>query len=66
VYDPEWKGARIFVATSTSGLAASLRPAEKEAIWKELGDWVVERRKERAKDGDKVAAKALEEAGIKV
>ncbi|KAL2125123.1 hypothetical protein VTJ04DRAFT_1488 [Mycothermus thermophilus] len=66
VYDPKWKGARIFVATSTSGLAASLRPAEKEAIWKELGDWVVERRKERAKEGDKVAAKALEEAGIKL
>jgi thymine-DNA glycosylase len=42
-----YSGARVFVATSTSGLAASLRPEEKERIWKELGDWCVERRKER-------------------
>ena len=46
--DEKWAGARVFVATSTSGLAASLRPAEKEAIWKELGDWVNKRREERA------------------
>ncbi|KAK4229711.1 uracil-DNA glycosylase-like protein [Podospora fimiseda] len=46
----EWKGARVFVASSTSGLAATLKPAEKEAIWKELGDWVVERRKEREEE----------------
>jgi thymine-DNA glycosylase len=46
--DDKWAGARVFVATSTSGLAASLSPAEKQAIWKELGDWVNERRKERA------------------
>lgn len=45
--DPQWQGARIFVASSTSGLAASLKPAEKEAIWKELGDWCVERRRRR-------------------
>ena len=44
-------GARVFVATSTSGLAASLRPAEKERIWKELGDWCVQRRKERGEKG---------------
>ncbi|MCJ1287262.1 hypothetical protein MMC26_006610 [Xylographa opegraphella] len=44
-----WSGARIFVATSTSGLAASMRPAEKEAVWRELGEWVVVRRAERAK-----------------
>jgi mismatch-specific thymine-DNA glycosylase len=42
-----WEGARVFVATSTSGLAASLSPAEKEAIWKELGDWAQQRRRER-------------------
>jgi TDG/mug DNA glycosylase family protein len=48
VYDPEWKGARIFVASSTSGLAATLKPKEKEEIWKELGDWAVQRRVERA------------------
>lgn len=46
-----WDGAKVFVATSTSGLAASLLPAEKERIWKELGDWVVMRRKERGVDG---------------
>ncbi|KAL2180198.1 uracil-DNA glycosylase-like protein, partial [Thermothelomyces heterothallicus CBS 202.75] len=54
VYDPDWKGARVFVATSTSGLAATLKPKEKEEIWKELGDWVVKRRAERAAAGDSV------------
>ncbi|KAK4039340.1 uracil-DNA glycosylase-like protein [Parachaetomium inaequale] len=48
VYSPDWKGARIFVASSTSGLAATLKPKEKEEIWKELGDWAVKRRVERA------------------
>ncbi|KAI1378633.1 DNA glycosylase [Hypoxylon crocopeplum] len=42
-----WEGSRIFVATSTSGLAATLRPEEKERIWKILGDWCVKTRKER-------------------
>jgi len=42
-----WPGAKIFVATSTSGLAANLSPAEKESIWGELGGWVKQRRKER-------------------
>lgn len=42
-----WKGSRVFVACSTSGLAATLRPPEKEAIWKELGVWVERRREER-------------------
>ncbi|KAJ2966967.1 hypothetical protein NUW58_g10543 [Xylaria curta] len=46
--DAPWEGARVFVATSTSGLAASLRLEEKERIWKILGDWCVQRRKERA------------------
>ncbi|KAL2154998.1 hypothetical protein VTH82DRAFT_3674 [Thermothelomyces myriococcoides] len=58
VYDPDWKGARVFVATSTSGLAATLKPKEKEAIWKELGDWVVKRRAERAASGDSAATTA--------
>ncbi|KAK4147797.1 hydrolase-like protein [Dichotomopilus funicola] len=48
VYNPNWKGARLFVATSTSGLAATLKPQEKEEIWKQLGDWAVKRRAERA------------------
>lgn len=42
-----WKGAKVFVTTSTSGLAASLKPAEKEAIWKPFGEWVQKRRLER-------------------
>ena len=45
--DADWAGARVFVASSTSGLAASLGPLEKERIWKDLGDWVVKRRAER-------------------
>ncbi|CAK7268556.1 uracil DNA N-glycosylase Thp1 [Sporothrix epigloea] len=46
--DPHWKGARVFVASSTSGLAATLLPAQKEAIWRQLGEWVQSRRKEIA------------------
>ncbi|KAK0747804.1 uracil-DNA glycosylase-like protein [Apiosordaria backusii] len=46
----------VFVACSTSGLAATLKPREKEEIWNELGGWVVKRRKEREEekkgDGD--------------
>lgn len=42
-----WQGAKVFVASSTSGLAASLRPHEKEAIWKPFGEWVKTRRAER-------------------
>lgn len=44
--DREWKGSRVFVATSTSGLAANTKPAEKEAIWKPFGEWVQKRRLE--------------------
>ncbi|TVY28305.1 G/U mismatch-specific DNA glycosylase, partial [Lachnellula hyalina] len=43
-----WEGARIFVACSTSGLAASVPFAEKERIWRELGVWIQGRRAERA------------------
>jgi TDG/mug DNA glycosylase family protein len=43
-----WEGARVFVATSTSGLAANLKPAEKEAIWRPFGEWVEQRRRQRA------------------
>lgn len=45
----KYAGARVFVATSTSGLAASLSPVEKEKIWRKLGSWVEQRRTERAK-----------------
>jgi len=47
-YDREWKGTRIFVASSTSGLAATLKPQEKERIWRELGEWLEKRREQRS------------------
>ncbi|KAI3227836.1 hypothetical protein DTO012A9_4316 [Penicillium roqueforti] len=46
----DWAGAPVFVATTTSGLAAGMKPAEKEAVWAELGSWVVRRRGERGLD----------------
>ena len=42
-----WDGAWVFVASSTSGLSAGLKMAEKEAIWAPFGEWVRRRRKER-------------------
>ncbi|KAH8203980.1 hypothetical protein TruAng_001791 [Truncatella angustata] len=45
-----YPGAKVFVSASTSGLAASLRPEEKQKIWNELGDWCKKRRRER--DGE--------------
>jgi len=42
-----WKGAMVFVATSTSGQAGSTSLDEKEAIWRVLGEWVERRREER-------------------
>jgi mismatch-specific thymine-DNA glycosylase len=42
-----WQGARVFVATSTSGLAASLSIHQKQEIWRQLGQWVEKRREER-------------------
>ncbi|KAJ8058125.1 hypothetical protein OCU04_012983 [Sclerotinia nivalis] len=56
-----WMGARVFVASSTSGLAASLSPAEKEKIWRELGSWIEQRRKER--DGIHRVKEELEDSG---
>lgn len=47
----DWEGAWVFVASATSGLNASLKPHEKEAIWKPFGEWVKQRRKERAEEG---------------
>lgn len=44
----DWEGAWVFVATATSGLSASTKPHEKEAIWKPFGEWVQQRRKGRA------------------
>ncbi|KAK1829223.1 G/U mismatch-specific uracil DNA glycosylase [Podospora conica] len=56
-----WKGARVFVASSTSGLAATLKPKEKEEIWNELGEWVVRRREERKAEAE---AKATADGGV--
>lgn len=44
---PDWKGARVFVATSTSGLAATPPLKEKQRIWGELGAWVEQERASR-------------------
>ena len=44
-----FRGARTFVATSTSGLAAGMKPAEKLEVWKELGAWFEPRRLEWVK-----------------
>ncbi|KAL2135512.1 hypothetical protein VTI74DRAFT_8243 [Chaetomium olivicolor] len=62
-YKEDWKGARIFVATSTSGLAATLKPKEKEEIWRGLGEWVEKRRAERAATAAAVTAAAAETSG---
>ncbi|EEA25233.1 uracil DNA N-glycosylase Thp1 [Talaromyces marneffei ATCC 18224] len=43
-----WDGARVFVATTTSGLAATMSMQEKEEVWNELGAWVKRRREERS------------------
>lgn len=51
-YRRDWAGARVFVASSTSGLAATLLPAEKQKIWRELGVWVEKRRAEREAAGE--------------
>ena len=41
--DKGWEGARVFAATSTSGLAATVPWEEKVRTWKELGDWYKDR-----------------------
>ncbi|EHK25288.1 uncharacterized protein TRIVIDRAFT_177250 [Trichoderma virens Gv29-8] len=53
VIEGEWAGARVFVATSTSGLAASMSLAEKQAVWNQLGSWVKTRRAEREAQEEK-------------
>ncbi|POS87000.1 hypothetical protein EPUL_001336 [Erysiphe pulchra] len=50
-----WKGAKVFVACSTSGLAANMKLIEKESIWRELGIWVEERRKLRSEQFQEAA-----------
>ena len=45
--EEKWHGAKVFVATTTSGLAAGMRPHEKEEVWRGLGQWVKQRRIEK-------------------
>lgn len=49
-----WEGARVFVATTTSGLAAGMSLQEKRDVWDELGRWVCERRKVWETEREKV------------
>ncbi|KAL9132286.1 MAG: hypothetical protein Q9175_006544 [Cornicularia normoerica] len=42
-----WPGASVFVTTTTSGLAAGMKPHEKEEVWRGLGEWVKQRRIEK-------------------
>ncbi|UKZ65316.1 uncharacterized protein TrAtP1_006509 [Trichoderma atroviride] len=58
----EWAGAKVFVATSTSGLAASMSPAEKQAVWNQLGSWVKTRRAEREAEKEEESETRLVEA----
>ena len=60
--EERWDGARVFVATSTSGLAASLSLSEKQKIWAELGESVQKRREER--EQAKGELKAVESEGV--
>ncbi|KAK9320278.1 uracil-DNA glycosylase-like protein [Lipomyces orientalis] len=60
--EAEWKGARVFVTTTTSGLAAGMRPEEKEAVWKVLGSWVKERREQR-KRVEQERGQSIDEVG---
>ncbi|KAL4932047.1 mismatch-specific DNA-glycosylase [Aspergillus undulatus] len=57
-----WEGARVFVATTTSGLAAGMSMAEKQAVWNELGAWVVERRQASSQDQSQAGTEAEAEA----
>lgn len=58
----DWVGAPVFVTSSTSGLSASLKPAEKEAIWRPFGEWVKARRKVRFGTEGRLADAVSEQA----
>ncbi|KAI9893843.1 MAG: hypothetical protein M1814_005396 [Vezdaea aestivalis] len=47
-----WEGARVFVTSSTSGLAAGLTVEEKAEVWRPLGEWTAKRRKEREQEAE--------------
>jgi hypothetical protein len=52
------------VSSSTSGLSASTKPHEKEAIWKPFGEWVQTRRKERAAERDGIVKDEAAEGNL--
>ncbi len=60
--EDEWDGARVFVTTTTSGLAAGMRPHEKEEVWQGLGGWVKKRRAEREEEEATKAEQVAENA----
>ncbi|ORY48223.1 DNA glycosylase [Rhizoclosmatium globosum] len=51
--NPDWKGARVFVSFSTSGLV-SFPPEFKKQVWTKLGAFVNERREARGETSPKV------------
>lgn len=50
--EDRFAGARVYVLTTTSGLAATMKIDEKRAIWRGLGEWVEKRRGERGEVKD--------------
>jgi mismatch-specific thymine-DNA glycosylase len=58
----EWEGAKVFVATTTSGLAAGMKPHEKEEVWRGLGGWVKQKRKNRGIPDEGCAKAEVDEA----
>jgi G:T/U-mismatch repair DNA glycosylase len=56
-----WKGAKVFVTTSTSGLASTPPQAEKEPTGRELGMWVEQRRIDKAAEGVAVVGGSVPE-----
>lgn len=56
-----YEGARVFVVPSTSGLVAGYSMEFKRAIWKELGDWVQQRRAERGETAPRTDKKVKPE-----
>ncbi|RAK77921.1 mismatch-specific DNA-glycosylase [Aspergillus fijiensis CBS 313.89] len=59
--EKNWPGARVFVATTTSGLAAGMSVAEKQAVWNELGVWVKKRRGEREEQQQQPKDRSVDE-----
>lgn len=56
-----WKGSRTFVAPSTSGLNAGMSAAEKEEVWRPIGEWMTKKREEKDQKTEKEAGNDIEE-----